>query len=111
MSQLGNLANNLGNPIYIYNSDLSIKELRTYNKAPLPKNAIIISSPTNNKGEDKNTPALVVTDYNGTTVPLTYTPFKEHFSINESNNTIELNMTYLVSYFYSYFVNIFTKKK
>ena len=110
MSQLGNLANNLGNPIYIYNSDLSIKALRTYEKEQLPKNAIIISSPTNSKGEDINIPSLVVTDYNVTTVPLTYTPVKEHFSIDESSNTVELNMNYLVSYFYSYFINIFKHK-
>ncbi len=70
MSKLGNIS-------YLYGKQFNIAVANTYsyiilNGSNLPSNCIIISSPTDLDGNDTGTYSLIVTDYEGNPVRLTY---------------------------------------
>lgn len=81
-------ANNFYN---IYTSNASINDLNN-SQIGLPANALIISSPYDKvKNHDKMTPAIAMTDGDGTLLPLTYSCNSSDFKINESTNTMSVN--------------------
>ncbi len=81
-------ANNFYN---IYTSNASINDLNN-SQIGLPANALIISSPYDKvKNHDKMTPAIAMTDGNGTLLPLTYSCNLSDFSISETTNTMSVN--------------------
>lgn len=119
MSTVGSYTYNFGKQYNIYCSDLSVSYLRNYKKETLPQNAIIISSPIEGKKQkDTGKPAIVITDNFSYILPLTYTHNNEHFIIDESTNSVFINIsyiqdqlyTYIQDKLYTYFSNIFVKK-
>ena len=85
-SQIGT-SYNLNKQYNFYCTNLSVDKLKNFSYG-LPNNAIIISSPTNNKSYDIGTPSILMTDYNSNIMPLTYTLDKSQFSVDEKTNKI-----------------------
>lgn len=71
MSELGNINKSFGKPINI--SVANTYSATVLNSKALPANMIVISSPTDEDGNDIGTYCLIATDNNGTGVRLSYT--------------------------------------
>lgn len=100
-SQIGT-SYNLNKQYNFYCTNLSVDKLKNFSYA-LPNNAIIISSPLNNKSYDIGTPSILMTDYNSNIMPLTYTLDKSQFSIDEKTNTIKFKENIIDTKFTTYY--------
>lgn len=98
MSQLGNIRNSYGKPFIVAVANADVNTVM--NATGLPKNAMIISSPYNkSNGEDIGTPALVITDSEGTPIILTKTivpvnglrAIGDVMRLDIDNNSIKVN--------------------
>lgn len=108
MSKLGNIS-------YIFGKQFNIATANTYsyillNGSNLPSNCIIISSPVDSAGNDIGTYSLIITDYEGNPIRLTYcidsgNGFKndgdilylgiDNYTIKDDKN-LSVNLSYLV---------------
>lgn len=110
MSKLGNIYNSYGNQFSI--SIANTYSYNVLNGSNLPNNTIIISSNINDKLEDTGTYSLIVTDYEGTPIRLSYTIQQGNgLSVNDdilyldidnktiktsSYNSLYIDLTYLI---------------
>lgn len=100
-SQIGT-SYNLNKQYNFYCTNLSVDKLKNFSYG-LPNNAIIISSPLNNKSYDIGTPSILMTDYNSNIMPLTYTLDKSQFSVDEKTNTIKFKENIIDTKFTTYY--------
>ena len=100
-SQIGT-SYNLNKQYNFYCTNLSVDKLKNFSYG-LPNNAIIISSPTNNKSYDIGTPSILMTDYNSNIMPLTYTLDKSQFSVDEKTNKIKFKESIIDVKFTTYY--------
>ena len=100
-SQIGT-SYNLNKQYNFYCTNLSVDKLKNFSYG-LPNNAIIISSPLDNKSYDIGTPSILMTDYNSNIIPLTYTLDKSQFSVDEKTNKIKFKETIIDVKFTTYY--------
>lgn len=100
-SQIGT-SYNLNKQYNFYCTNLSVDKLKNFSYG-LPNNAIIISSPTDNKSYDIGTPSILMTDYNSNIMPLTYTLDKSQFSVDEKTNKIKFKESIIDVKFTTYY--------
>lgn len=100
-SQIGT-SYNLNKQYNFYCTDLTVDKLKNFSYG-LPNNAIIISSPTDNKSYDIGTPSILMTDYNSNIMPLTYTLDKSQFSVDEKTNKIKFKESIIDVKFTTYY--------
>lgn len=100
-SQIGT-SYNLNKQYNFYCTNLSVDKLKNFSYG-LPNNAIIISSPLDNKSYDIGTPSILMTDYNSNIIPLTYTLDKSQFSVDEKTNKIKFKENIIDVKFTTYY--------
>lgn len=93
MSQVGNVENMFGSEFNVVTTNASAYKILEDSESSFITTSLIVSSPTNEFGTDKKTPSILVTDFEGKPLRLTYTMQPGSGLISDPSNPDVLKMS------------------